>query len=183
MTRATKRTWLNAGLEILAQQGAPALTIERLAERLGLTKGSFYHHFQGLPTYKAALLDYLEAQCADQLCTGNGQTAPSVEQIRCLFEMAAIAAPDVEVAVRAWSLQDEEVRQVQERVDSRRIAFSQAALRPLTEGEERALMLGRLAYALMVGSTQIQPPLSPDVRRQLFHEFLQRYQLEAHEQV
>ncbi|MEV0081899.1 TetR/AcrR family transcriptional regulator [Saccharopolyspora sp. NPDC050642] len=42
-----KQDWLDAGLEILADQGVPALTIDRLATKLGLTKGSFYHHFGG----------------------------------------------------------------------------------------------------------------------------------------
>ena len=45
----TRREWLDAGLELLADEGAPAVTIERLTGKLGVTKGSYYHHFKGPP--------------------------------------------------------------------------------------------------------------------------------------
>lgn len=182
MARTTKQDWLEAGLLVLAEQGAPALTIERLAALLGVTKGSFYHHFQGLPGYKAALLDYLEAHCADLVRNASQSPTSPAQRIGHLFEAAALAAPDVEVAVRAWSLQDEHVRRVQERVDSHRIAFAQSAYRQIAPNDEQALLLSRLAYAVMVGSTQVQPPLSPAVRRQLFNEFLQLLPIESNEQ-
>ena len=59
---AGKRDWLDAGLVLLAEQGAPSVTIERLAERLGLSKGSFYHHFKGMGGYRTALLEHFEAE-------------------------------------------------------------------------------------------------------------------------
>jgi AcrR family transcriptional regulator len=45
MTVTTSRDWLEEGMAILEDLGAEALTIETLTNRLGVTKGSFYHHF------------------------------------------------------------------------------------------------------------------------------------------
>src|SRR3569833_3332924 len=59
---AGKRGWLDAGLVLLAEQGAPSVTIERLSERLGLSKGSFYHHFKGMTGYRTALLEHFETE-------------------------------------------------------------------------------------------------------------------------
>ncbi len=52
----SKQAWLDEVLRTLADEGAPALRIDRLAGGLGLSKGSFYHHFDGMAGYKDALL-------------------------------------------------------------------------------------------------------------------------------
>ena len=38
--------WLSAGLEALRKGGVAAVRVERLAADVGVTKGSFYHHFR-----------------------------------------------------------------------------------------------------------------------------------------
>src|ERR1700751_2206294 len=48
--------WIQAGFAILADGGPNALRIDRLCERLGVTKGSFYWHFADLATYRTALI-------------------------------------------------------------------------------------------------------------------------------
>ena len=47
-------------MAVSASQGTDALTIDRLARGLGVTKGSFYHHFRNQADYRAALLKYWE---------------------------------------------------------------------------------------------------------------------------
>ena len=49
--------WIQAGYAILAEEGIKALKIDRLCDRLGVTKGSFYWHFDGMPSYRAALVE------------------------------------------------------------------------------------------------------------------------------
>jgi hypothetical protein len=39
--------------------------------------------------------------------------------------------------------------------------------------------MGQLAYALLIGSGHIQPPLSAAVLRSLFNEFLRLYEIDA----
>ncbi len=43
-------------MTILAEEGIKALKIDRLCARLKVTKGSFYWHFNGMPSYRAALV-------------------------------------------------------------------------------------------------------------------------------
>ena len=47
--------WIQAGFAILADGGPNALRVDRLCERLGVTKGSFYWHFADLAAYRDAL--------------------------------------------------------------------------------------------------------------------------------
>lgn len=172
MARTSKHDWLEAGLQILAEQGAPGLTIDRLTLVLGLTKGSFYHHFQSLAGYRAALLGFIERKIAEQMAAAAQAPSPAAG-IAQLFD--PLAAPSLEVALRAWAWQDDEVRAVQARIDDRRVQRAQSFCRQIAEDDEQAVLMSRLAQALMIGSTQVQPPLGPDLRRALFAEFVRLY--------
>lgn len=179
MARTSKRDWLEAGLQILATQGAPALTIERLTAALGLTKGSFYHHFQGLPGYKAALLAYVEAEQFNQGARSAGQAPSPAARIVRLFDVAVSEAPELAIAFRAWALQDDEVREVQARIDQRRSDCMHALCQQLLADDTQALTMSHLAQALMIGSPQVQPPLPPAARRALLDELLRLYAVET----
>ncbi len=48
--------WIQAGFAIIAEDGLQALKVDRLCDRLGVTKGSFYWHFEGMPSYRKALV-------------------------------------------------------------------------------------------------------------------------------
>jgi len=144
---ASKRDWLDAGLVLLAEQGAPSVTIERLTERLGLSKGSFYHHFKGTSGFRTALLAHFEAE----------RTTRFVEQADRLSALLKLVlapgpGPELEIAIRAWALQDAEARAVQERVDRTRVTY-------LTEISGDA-GLAQALYLIVVGAGQVVPPLS-----------------------
>jgi AcrR family transcriptional regulator len=49
--------WLQAGYTVLAEQGVRALKVERLCQHLGVTRGSFYWHFENMDGYRAALVE------------------------------------------------------------------------------------------------------------------------------
>ena len=69
-------------------------------------------------------------------------------------------------------MQDEEVKAVQMRVDGRRLAYVEDLCREITGSADRAKTMARLMYAILVGSEQIQPPLTGEDLRALFNEFL-----------
>ena len=52
----TATDWAEAALHLIAEAGLGALTVEALAVRLGVTKGSFYWHFKGRAELLAAAL-------------------------------------------------------------------------------------------------------------------------------
>ena len=53
----TASGWAEAALQLIAEKGLSALTVSALADRLGVTKGSFYWHFVGRSELLAAALD------------------------------------------------------------------------------------------------------------------------------
>ena len=52
----TAADWAEAALQLIAEKGLGALTVDALAARLGVTKGSFYWHFAGRADLLAAAL-------------------------------------------------------------------------------------------------------------------------------
>jgi hypothetical protein len=42
-----RQVWLDAAVEMLVELGIGSVSISRLAEKLNITRGSFYHHFSG----------------------------------------------------------------------------------------------------------------------------------------
>jgi AcrR family transcriptional regulator len=56
--RLSKETWLKKSLDILADEGETKLTIDHLVKALGVTKGSFYWHFNNRAEYSEELARY-----------------------------------------------------------------------------------------------------------------------------
>ena len=148
----SKRDWLDEGLVLLAEQGAPAVTIERLAERLGLSKGSFYHHFKGMTGFRSALLAHFEAERTLRFIEQVEQS-PVEDRLRLLMDLVLGPGPGpgLESAMRAWALQDAEAREVQERIDRTRAGY----VIELCGDTD----LGRALYLIVVGAGQVVPPM------------------------
>jgi len=180
MTRTTPTDWLDAGLAILATDGPEAVTIDELCSRLDVTKGSFYHHFDGYADYETRLLEHFETEGTQEIIETVESEPTSEAKLYRLLDVVVAASrqaeSDPELAIRAWAQQDEAVRAVQERVDDRRIAYLRSLTTDIVD-DDRADSLATLLYAALVGCEQLHPPLRGDQVRSLFDEILRGYGL------
>ncbi|WP_406050414.1 TetR/AcrR family transcriptional regulator [Kribbella sp. NBC_00889] len=167
----TRTEWLEAGFELLADEGAPAVTIERLTGKLGVTKGSYYHHFKGAAGYRTALLEYFEARFTTRLIdTIEGE--PAAEPLAKLQHLLRLVVSDadnasLEIAVRAWALQDPEVRAAQERVDRARTEYLKELCRGLKTDVD-ADRFAELLYLIFIGAEQVLPPIATNDLRDIY---------------
>jgi AcrR family transcriptional regulator len=176
MPSDTKDRWLQAGLEVLAGEGSPGLRIDRLAQRVGMSKGSFHHHFAGAEGYKRELLDHYEQLALAALEEVAATATPPQHQLRELTRRIGAAdgglyRPEVEVGIRAWALQDPQVRQVQARIDRSRLAALESLWTKLVDDPEQAHTAALLPYLVAVGATMVVPPL-PASELQRVYELL-----------
>ena len=174
---AGRERWLDAGLEALAEEGAAGLRIDRLTRRLGVTKGSFFHHFAGTAAYQSALLEHIEATAAASIDARESELETAGPS-QLLGRMTAAVGDstdglwraDLEVALRAWSFTDPEVRADQDRIDRRRLALLEAVWQRLEPDAERARVSARLPYLIMVGASMTG--VEPDELQQVYELIL-----------
>lgn len=173
--RITRSRWLDEGLEALAEEGPSGLRIDRLAARLGVTKGSFHHHFAGAPGFKTAVLAHYEQRTADTLTRAIAarQDDGTRATLAWLTELATGASrellrPRLDAAVRAWAHSDAEVRDAQARIDAAAIAALQAAWRPLVGSDAEARTAALVPYLVALGAEAAVPPVQGDELRAVY---------------
>ena len=148
-----------------------------MGARLGLTKGSFYHHFRGRSAFQLALLDHFERR-ETQRFIDLAEADPEVDaagQIRRLVD-AVVADegghPELEVAVRAWAGRSAVAREYVERIDRTRVEYAQRLWREAIGDGDRADDLGRIMYLLLVGAHHLMPPVAPAEMARLWGRLL-----------
>jgi hypothetical protein len=80
--------------------------------------------------------------------------------------------PELELAVRAWSTWDADVRVVQARIDDARLSALQRVWRPHVEDDAAARVAALLPYLLGVGATVVVPPVEVDELRSVYEILL-----------
>jgi AcrR family transcriptional regulator len=176
----TKSDWLKVGLAAVAEDGANGLRIDRLCRRLGVSKGSFHHHFAGAGDFKRSLLGAYEDLVVESLDQAIDQTEGVTPQAALAGLTAAITKapgfyrPELEVAMRAWAFSDAEVRAVQERVDQQRLESLHRIWSKIVDDPAVAYTAALLPYLVGIGASLIQPPTSP-AQLQRVYELLLKF--------
>ena len=159
---ASRETWVTIGRKVLARSGIDSVKVEPLARALGVTKGSFYWHFED----RAALLEAM-LEAWEQLGTlaliaaAEASGASPAEQLRSIAARAFGADGSEERALRAWGAHDERAGDVVARVDRRRLSFIGERMRAHGLSAEAAEARARLIYAAYVGEQQLGVKLPP----------------------
>ena len=176
---AARDRWLDEGLRVLVDDGAAGVRIDRIAARLGLSKGSFHHHFAGADGYKRDLLAHYESLTVGALesaidALGADASVPAVlEALTGLIraDRPGLYRPELDVAVRAWSTSDIDVRAVQQRIDTARVEALQRVWSRVVPTDE-ARLSALLPYLLAVGAAVVVPPVPADDLRRLYELLL-----------
>lgn len=166
---ASRSAWLDEGLDVLAELGAPGLRIDRLASRLKTTKGSFYHHFGGMAEYRRQLLERFEQRSTTRFIDAveaKNDLDPRAKLGKLMDLVQAEPEEALEVAVRAWAHQDRDAHAAQRRIDAIRIDYLGGLCEQMGCQRARALEMARALYLLLIGAGHLIPALSaPELRR------------------
>jgi AcrR family transcriptional regulator len=155
--RGGKRTlspldWTGAGQRLLISGGLRAVTLAALTRDLGVTSGSFYHHFTDFRHYLDALADhYSEANVEriEQAWDAHAAPAERLRQLHALREQWDVARLDS--AMRVWATSDERARSAVARLDDKLIEAIRGAFSELGFSYEQARIRALLAYSAGVG--------------------------------
>jgi AcrR family transcriptional regulator len=155
-----KAQWLSAGLEALRKGGVGSVRVERLAGDVGITKGSFYHHFRDRGALLDAVIEYWSREMTDaefeRIQTLRGGLAARL--VALAQDVLEKGMGRYDPAIRAWARADRKVAAAVAQVDRRRIKalaglFEEGGFTP-TEARTRA----RTFYTFLLGEPQVRAP-------------------------
>lgn len=177
-----KTTWLDQGFTILKQRGAAGLTIDTLTAAMNKTKGAFYHHYKSREDYSRKLLEVWEERQANEIIRISKQKTTFEEINQTLIDLSEKAMdPQIEVAIRAWALQDPLAREFQERIDQHRVAFLEEMFGLMTPTRSQAMLFALIRYCFYIGSHQIIPALKETEYRDRLSQLTRMFTLYTEE--
>jgi len=152
----TATDWAEAALQLIAEAGLGALTVEALAARLGVTKGSFYWHFKGRSELLAAALGRWEQRATTEAISGLSAVTDARQRLYLMLDAVSRAPRSRSLyAALAEAAGDPIVRRVLNRVASARIEYLEACYRELGLPQPRAKAKAVFAYAAYRGLLQV----------------------------
>ncbi|MGJ5813477.1 TetR/AcrR family transcriptional regulator [Paludibaculum fermentans] len=163
--------WLKHGLSALAAGGPRALRAEVLARELGVSRGSFYWHFQSLDDFHAQLLSFWTHVAVDKMIDLHERAAASPQsRLKAIVLHAFTTDLRFERAMRAWSLEAERVATALAQIDARRTAYLSRLLRAAGHDQKSAAARARLMYTAFVGF--VVRPSPADARGEQLANFI-----------
>lgn len=168
-----------AAMDVLADRGAGDLKIGTLCAALGVTSGSFYHHFDGWAGFVHGLLEHWETeQTARVVAMTAASTTDPVERLDVLKGLAVLLPHAAEAAIRGWAALDADVATALRRVDDRRLGALEDVLAGVVPDRAVAARLAAFGQSMLVGFQQIHHPPDPVLLRALlddYHELVLGY--------
>jgi AcrR family transcriptional regulator len=167
-----RQRWIDEARDVLAAEGIAEIKIDALARRLGVTRGSFYWHFDGRDDLLAALLDdWRERAVAPFLgVVEESEGRPAPQRMAAIFEVwfdAARFDAHLESAMRDWARISTEVDDAVRTVDAHRVACLRVLFTALGHSSAEAEVRARITYFHQVGYYALRIAEPEDLRRSL----------------
>jgi len=123
--RLSRNSWLKVALELLQNEGINAVTVDAMALKLGITRGSFYHHFKDRNDLSKEMLAYWKEKWTVEIC--DDIASLGLDGCQSLTALGNLIhhrkAADYGTAIRAWAIHDEQASEIVGQADKIRLDF------------------------------------------------------------
>lgn len=167
--RVTKSEWIEAALHTLCTDGHVGLSAERLARKLGVTRGSFYHHFTSMEEFHDAILARWQLVHTDMILDQGTAPSPMAELNR-LIEYTLNMSMALENGMNAWAGANARVAAFVAQVERRRMDRLIALYQAICGDQDKGRRLAKIAYYGLLGAAHAVPRLSQEELRTLLSE-------------
>ena len=152
-TRLTREDWVRGAIEALQERGVDGVKIVVIADRLGVTSGSFYWHFKGLRELLDCVLEYWEVELTDAIMERAKSFSGTPEEriLDLMLQVIEIDAAAPDHAILVWARSDPAAKEVFERTLRRRFDFAGWMFRQAGFSDRQAAIRGRLMVAYLMG--------------------------------
>ena len=169
--RKSREDWINAGIQSLKNKGPAAISAEKLAKKLGVTRGSFYHHFENISAFNSAILDHWTAvNTATPFAEAKEKSETPAEELEELVERSWHTDLQLEVAVRAWAMTSQQVRQRVEQSDKYRLGYLVKLYQTVVGDKEKGKRFAQIAFYGLLGAIHAKPRMEEEKLGELIRE-------------
>ena len=156
--------WLLAALEVFVTEGVDEVRITRLAQDLGVTRGSFYWHFTNRTDLIEALVDYWKEKNTPAIVDSVTHAENLSSAILGFFETCIdieLFDPRLDLAIREWARRSEKIRVALDQADETRIQAFTKLFIDFNYPMPDALIRARILYFAQIGyyALEVTEPL------------------------
>jgi AcrR family transcriptional regulator len=149
--KLTKRDWLAHSLKELAQNGHEQLTANKLASKLGVSRGSFYWHFKDVLEFEASLMEHWAETLTDGVIKDLEPLASPILRLSTLMKRSMDGNMKLERAVRSWAVSDKFVAEAVKSIDARRVEYIEDLLQAMNVASGDIRPRAQVLYWASVG--------------------------------
>lgn len=150
----TRGDWLAAALDCLIESGVDSVKITRLAERLGVTRGSFYWHFKDRAEVLDGLLEVWRRTNTAALINAVADAPGPHEGVLGLFACwldTRLYNPKLDMAIRAWAQGDSKLLAQVRIADQERLEAIAQMYERGGQSRHQAIVSARNVYYMQMG--------------------------------
>ncbi len=154
--KVTRQDWLNVAMDVLISDGVERVKVLTLAERLGVSRSSFYWYFKSRQDLLDALLAQWQSTNTGSMIRQAEIPATTITQAVCNVQRCVVSTElfdtALDFAVRDWARRSGKVRRLLDQSDALRIdalthMFSRFGYDPLEAGTRaKVLYYMQLGY-------------------------------------
>jgi AcrR family transcriptional regulator len=157
--RKSRNDWLEAALEVLASDGIEGVRIDALAERLGVTKGSFYWHFRDRDELVNGAIARWEQHATSDIHALLDQLPSPRARLRRLVALSLRGSAGNRLLRELSEQRNPRVRAAVDRVTRARVAYVAGLYEQLGMGKAEARLHALLAYTSYLGQLSLPDDL------------------------
>ncbi|WP_171100598.1 TetR/AcrR family transcriptional regulator [Ruegeria sp. HKCCD7255] len=164
--KVTRDDWLNVAMDVLISDGVDQIKVMNLAERMAVSRSSFYWYFKSKQELFDALLAKWQALNTAGLIAQAELAAPTITAAVCNVHRCVVNAElfdtALDFAVRDWARKSGKVRRMLDQSDARRLAALRAMFARYGYDETEAETRARVLYYMQIGYdlAQLNEPLA-----------------------
>lgn len=158
-----QRDWLDAGLELLRARGIGGVEVNPLCRRVGVTKGSFYYHFENRDEFLRRLIEHWLETCAPKpdRVAGFDDVLGLESRVRAVLDY--IREHDLgryDLPMRTWAREDDQAHKAVELMDKLRLSATAKLFEADGWARQAAIHRAKSMYYFIAGRYEIEgaPP-------------------------
>ncbi|NOD30919.1 TetR/AcrR family transcriptional regulator [Ruegeria atlantica] len=153
--KVTRDDWLNVAMDVLISDGVDQIKVLNLAERMAVSRSSFYWYFKSRQELLDALLARWQATNTAALVAQAEAPAETITAAVCNVHRCVVNTDlfdtALDFAVRDWARKSGKVRRILDQSDARRLEALHAMFARYGYSEIEAETRARVLYYMQIG--------------------------------